>query len=175
MFFDRVVVGVLKGTTDERRAKQDTSQREGPVRIGRAFELMAFLRYYQRSMPLPVVLDQGLAQKLWSLLIESEQFSDQALEDAISDLAPFAPDLLVWVEVAPDVAAARIAMRQGGNSRFDNDPAARTRARLEPLCQLYSNIIEQMAHLPGVRRIDLDGSLAPADNARRIAALCRDT
>ena len=143
-------------------------------RLGRALEIITVVRYYRRDHRLPVVIDQGLAQKLWSMLIEARAHSASALADAIAALGPFAPDVLVWIEVAPEVAAQRIAGRSTGNSRFDGLDSAVIAARLEPLLTLYETILDLFARHTAARIVRLDGTVPLEVNAARLAELCRN-
>ncbi len=142
-------------------------------RLGRAFEIVTVARYYRRDNRLPVVIDQGLAQKLWSMLIESQGCSDQALAAAVAALRPFAPDVLVWIEVPTDMASSRIAARRGGNSRFDSLEPPEIAARLDPLRALYETILDLFARHTTVRIVRLDGTAPLEVNAARLAGLCR--
>jgi thymidylate kinase len=144
-----------------------------PTRIGRAFDLIAFLRYYMRNCGLPVIVDQGLVQKLWSTLIESQSYSDSALEDTVDALAPFAPDVLVFLEIPPDVAAERIAARVGGNSRFDLQSESQIASRLRPLSAQYAKLLGLVAHNRDICVLNLDGTAPVAENARQLADLCK--
>ena len=143
-----------------------------PTRIGRALELIAFLRYYMRTCELPVIVDQGLVQKLWSTLIESQSYSDSALEDTVDALAPFAPDVLVFLEIPTDVAARRIAARVGGNSRFDLHSEPQIASRLGPLSAQYAKILGLLAHNSDICILNLDGTAPVGENAKQLTDLC---
>ena len=130
-------------------------------RLGRAFEIVTVMRYYRRDHRLPVVIDQGLAQKLWSMLIESRTHSEPALAAAVAALKPFAPDVLVWIEVSPEMASRRIAARPDGKSRFDALNPPDIARRLEPLRALYETILDLFARHTAARIVRLDGT-APA-------------
>ncbi len=144
-------------------------------RLGRAVEIVTVTRHYRRDVPLPVVIDQGLAQKLWSMLIETQTHSEPALAAAVAALRPFAPDVLVWIEVPPEVTAQRIAARRDGKSRFDALDPGEIAHRLEPLRTLYQTILDLFARRTATRIVRLDG-MAPLEvNAERLAGLCRNS
>jgi hypothetical protein len=137
-------------------------------RFVRAFKLVVFLRYYRRHRKLPIIMDQGLTQKLWSMLMDSQEFSLPLLAATVQRLAPFAADHLVWVETPAHIAADRIAGRTGGNSRFDGRPPNETAARLVNLLELYNTIVDLFEHHTAVHVISLRGEDPIADNAARI-------
>ncbi|HUQ35390.1 MAG TPA: hypothetical protein VM144_03340 [Aestuariivirga sp.] len=145
------------------------------TRIARAFKLVGFLRYYRRHRNLPIIMDQGLAQKLWSMLAETQDFSLPLLTTTIRRLAPFAADHLIWVETPAYVATDRIVGRTGGNSRFDGLPRDETAARLVNLVELYNLIIGLFEHHTDVRVLSLRGVDPVADNAARIDLLIEDS
>ena len=43
-------------------------------------KLAAELRYYERPAPAPLVIDQGMIQKLWSILLDRQRYDAAALE-----------------------------------------------------------------------------------------------
>jgi hypothetical protein len=139
--------------------------------VVRAAKLIATLRFYGPSRHRFVILDQGIVQKLWSLVIETGTYSDEYLEEVVTALVPFTADHLIWISVQPDVAAQRIVNRKGGKSRFDGGQLSNVVARLEGLRSTYDKIISQFekhAHLPVLR---LNGQQPLSENAEKITHL----
>lgn len=137
----------------------------------RAVKLVLALRCYGESEHPLVIMDQGLVQKLWSMVIETRSYSVDRLEDLVLALSPFAADHLVWISVPHELAARRIVERKGGNSRFDGQAYESVVQRLDTLEDVYRNIIGLFRrHIP-LGLMELDGE-APLDlNAGRIADL----
>lgn len=141
-------------------------------RLKRAFNLVVFLRHYQDRTRC-ILLDQGQVQKLWSMVCDANHFSPSRLHRVLAALRPLAPDRLVWVETPATVAAARVAGRNHGNSRYDGLATAEVDRQLSARGSLLRNIAEQYAKTTGTTLIILDGTEPPAANAERIAALLR--
>ncbi len=134
----------------------------------RALKLVFALRSYRSSQRRLVIMDQGMVQKLWSLVIETGSYPPQRLERIVQVLAPFAPDHLVWVTVPPALAARRIAGRSGGNSRFDGKAPAAVEARLQQLEETYQLVIGLFTKYARMPVLTLDGEADLASNARKI-------
>jgi hypothetical protein len=145
------------------------------TRIARAFKLAGFLRYYRRHGNLPIIMDQGLTQKLWSMLAETRNFSLPLLATTVRRLAPFAADYLIWVETPANIATDRIVGRIGGNSRFDGQPRDEVADRLVNLLELYNLILELFERHTDVHVISLRGEDPIADNAARIDLLIKNS
>lgn len=139
-------------------------------RLKRALYLSAFLRHY-RSESGKVLLDQGIVQKLWSLLVDARTYSGTLLDDAISALSPFAPDYLVWIEVPVEVAAARIASRQGGRSRYDALPPDVAIVQLGRRLELLKELAVDFSRRSSIDYVCLDGFKSASANAQRIDEL----
>jgi len=137
----------------------------------RALKFVVALRMYKANKSSLVVLDQGMIQKLWSMIIETESYSAEKLEQVVASIAPFAPDHLVWISVQPALAADRIAHRRGGNSRFDGQPTEQIVMRLRSLEAVYHSLVDLLGKHARVEILTLDGE-APLDtNAKKIDAL----
>jgi hypothetical protein len=143
------------------------------ARIVRAFKLVVFVRHYRRHSHLPVIMDQGLTQKLWSMLAETREYSLPMLTTTIQRLAPFAADHLVWIEIPVNVAAERIAKRTGGNSRFDGHLPDEISDRLAEEGGLYKTILELFERHAGCHVLSLRGEDPVAFNAALIAKLLK--
>ncbi len=134
----------------------------------RALKLIFALRSYRRGKRRLVIMDQGMVQKLWSLVIETESYPPHRLEAVVRALAPYAPDHLVWVSVSPALAAERIASRSNGNSRFDGKAPAQVQARLQQAEETYQLVIGLFTKHAGLPMLTLDGDADLASNARKI-------
>lgn len=134
-------------------------------RLRRGCNLLAFLRHFQHRERM-ILLDQGLAQKLWSLLADAEVFSEIELARALEALESYGPDLLVWVETPVDLAVRRIGSRQHGNSRYDGLPSQDAERLLRRRAPLLRRIVRGL--MKDGSAIDLNGVAPPEDNARRI-------
>jgi len=142
-------------------------------RLTRAFNLVLFLRHYEHR-DLMILLDQGIVQKVWSILADSTHYSSQRLDRVIASLLPFAPDGVVWLETPPDTAARRLGLRVGGNSRYDT-------LRLDEVLQQFANrqtllrkLTEQFCNTGRVRLLEIDGTQPAEANAAKIDALFKE-
>jgi thymidylate kinase len=95
------------------------------IALRRAFALYFMLRASAAEANALVILDQGLMQKVWSLVVERRVWPAAALEDLAKATAPFMADAVIWLDAPSELAAARIAGRTNGTSRYDN-PAGQT-------------------------------------------------
>ena len=87
-------------------------------RLKRAFNLIVFLRHYEHR-DLVILLDQGIVQKIWSIMADANAHSSERLRRVMASLLPFAPDWVVWLETPLAAAAQRLHARVEGNSRYD--------------------------------------------------------
>jgi hypothetical protein len=142
-----------------------------PYNFIRAIKLTLALRCYGELPDDLIIMDQGLVQKLWSMVIETERFSEPHLAELVAALSPFAPDHLVWLAVPHDIAARRIVRRTGGNSRFDGGEVASVTARLENLEAVYQKIIAQFQGRGGLAVTSLEGEAQLESNARQIETI----
>lgn len=142
-----------------------------PYLLVRVIKLVLALRFYGASNTPLVILDQGLVQKLWSMLIETQRHSERRLAQLIDALTPFLADHLVWIGVPSTVAARRIAQRKNGNSRFDGLPAETIAERLEKLERVYAHVIGLFRARARLPALTLDGEASMDENARRVEAL----
>jgi hypothetical protein len=146
-----------------------------PGYLLRAIKLVLALRCYGPLDHDLVIMDQGLVQKTWSLLIESESYNECRLEDLVDALSPFVADHLVWIGVPHTLAAQRIAGRTGGNSRFDHQDAETIGQRLETLEGVYGKLISMFRKKVELSVISLDGKADLKANASLIEALTKQT
>jgi hypothetical protein len=138
--------------------------------IGRLAKLAAELRYYERGAAAPLVIDQGMIQKLWSILLDRDRYSPAALERLVAALAPTAADLVVWLSTPPDVAAQRLASRNGGNSRLQKRPDEEMKVGLVVGQSLYVTLVDlysrhaacQVLHLSGTDPVEVSAAKVKA-------------
>jgi thymidylate kinase len=103
-----------------------------------------------------VILDQGVIQEGWGLMLRQTGWNHDAVAAAALDVIAGvrAPYALVYFEVDRGVAAQRIATRKAGESRFDGmrrSEASQLLALHEPaLRSLYEGAVRQLA-LPSLR------------------------
>lgn len=141
-----------------------------PNDLGRFSRLAAELRFYERPAVGPLVIDQGMIQKLWSLLLGRRSYSALALDRVVAALAPSAPDLIVVLATPPDVAAERLVARNGGNSRLQKLPEADMRQGLVTGAELYASLMDLYRRHAASCVLDLSGSEPVSESAARVVA-----
>lgn len=142
-----------------------------PSYLLRAIRLVLALRCYGEGKHRLVIMDQGLVQKLWSMVIETRSYSARRLEDLVRALSPFMADQLVWVAVPHHLAAERIVNRRGGNSRFDGKAYDGIVNRLQHLESVYQHIIGLFHSHIDLPVVPLDGEAELGANALKIENL----
>jgi hypothetical protein len=142
-----------------------------PSYLLRPVRLVLALRCYGEGPHPLVIMDQGLVQKLWSMIIEKRSYSERRLEQLVLALSPFVADHLVWVGVPHELASRRIAQRQGGNSRFDGMKPEDIDRRLINLERVYQHIIAMFRRHVQLDMLTLDGDASLDDNAKRVEEL----
>ena len=85
-------------------------------RLKRAVNLIVLLRHYEHR-GLVILLDQGIVQKIWSILADANDYSSSRLQRVMASLVPFAPSWVVWLETPLDFAVKRLGTRGDGTSR----------------------------------------------------------
>lgn len=138
-------------------------------RLKRGFNLAVFLRHYQ-TREQTILLDQGIVQKLWSILLDTGQFSSVRMDNVVRSLRPFAPDCVVWLRVPVSIALERLVRRVAANSRFDRLEAAQAEAALLRNAVLLEDLITRFPLATGAMLYQLDGMADAVDNAA-----CLDT
>lgn len=141
-------------------------------RLKRAFNLIVFLRHYEHR-GLVILLDQGIVQKIWSIMADANDHSSERLQRVMASLLPFAPSWVVWLETPLDSAVKRLGAREEGNSRYDGLPPDEALLQLKARCLLLRSLAEQFCKTVDAGLLEIDGTLAPAANAKRIDALFR--
>ena len=141
-------------------------------RLKRAFNLIVFLRHYEHRS-LAILLDQGIVQKIWSIIADSTDHSNERLRRVMESLLPFAPDHVVWLETPLDSAVKRLGARDEGKSRYDGLSPNEAMLQLKARCLLLRSLAEQFCKTVDAGLLEIDGTLLPAANAKRIDALFR--
>jgi len=137
----------------------------------RLARLAAELRFYERAAAGPLVIDQGMIQKLWSILHGRRRHNASALQRLVAALAPSAPDLIVCLGTPPELAAQRLVSRNGGNSRLQKLPPAEMRQGLESGQDLYAMLMDLYRHHSASRVLELSGTDPVAESAARVMAV----
>lgn len=138
--------------------------------IDRMRKLAAELRFYERGAAGPLVIDQGMIQKLWSILLDRRRFSSGALERLVAALAPTAADLVVWLATPPDLAAERLVARNGGNARLQKRPEEEMMAGLVAGQARYAMLLDLFRRHARCRVLELAGTDPVEVNAARVTA-----
>jgi hypothetical protein len=136
-------------------------------RLKRGVNLVAFLRHYQ-NRELTILLDQGQIQKIWSLLSDADRYPTGRLHELIASLKPFAPNWIIWIETPVAVAVERVGKRTHGISRYDGLSSEITHAQLSARADLLKDLARQYCSATETKFHQLDGTLAPAENALKI-------
>jgi len=135
--------------------------------VDRLRRLAAELRFYERQASGPLVIDQGLIQKLWSILL-GRQFSRPALDRLVAAFAPSAADLVVVLATPPDVAAARLSGRNAGNARLQKLPPEHMKAGLVTGQALYDLLLDLHRRHATSRVLELSGTDPVEVSAARV-------
>lgn len=138
--------------------------------VDRLARLAAELRFYERAAAGPLVIDQGMIQKLWSILLDRTRYSQPALERLVAALAPSAADLVVRLGTPPDLAAERLVARNGGNSRLQKRSEAEMKSGLVAGQRLYAMLMELYRRHAAGRVIELTGTEPVEASAAMVAA-----
>ena len=142
-------------------------------RLKRAFNLIVFLRHYEHH-GLVILLDQGIVQKIWSILADTNDHSSKRLQLVMASLVPFAPSWVVWLETPLDSAVKRLSARGDGTSRYDGLPSDEILLQLKSRSALLRSLAEQFCKTVGAGLLEIDGTFPPAANAARIDALFKE-
>ncbi len=139
-------------------------------RLKRAFNLIVFLRHYEHR-GLAILLDQGIVQKIWSIMADANPHSSERLRRVMASLLPFAPDWVVWLETPLAAAAQRLHAREDGKSRYDTLPPDEILRHLTVRRALLRDLTEQFCRATNARLLEIDGTQPASANAARIEAL----
>ena len=140
--------------------------------VGRLGKLAAELRFYDRHAAAPLVIDQGMIQKLWSILLDRRNYSPAALERLVVALGPSAADLVVWLGTPPELAAERLVARNGGNARLQKRSEPEMRSGLVAGQGHYEMLIDLYRRHSACSVLELSGTdPVEVSTARVVAAV----
>jgi hypothetical protein len=132
------------------------------------------LAYYIHDFDRPLVLDQAIVQKLWAALVRRQDFDRAELECVMKFIAPFAPDMIVWMRTPPEEAARRIASRPHGASRFDRRPLDEIHHELMREEQNFELLIDLFRRHAQTVIVEISGDGAPQEAASHVLARVAD-
>lgn len=138
--------------------------------LHRMVKLLEAYSVYRNGLAAPLLLEQGLLQRLWSLLVDRAAFSAPRLAALVEAMAPAAPDVIVWVRTAPETAADRILSRPHGNSRYERLERAAIIEKLAPAGEIYAQIIGLYRRHSAAAVLEITGEDPVAEIAGRIRA-----
>lgn len=138
--------------------------------VNRLAKIAAELRFYERPAGAPLVVDQGMIQKLWSILLERRSYDPAGLERLVAALGPSAPDIIVWLGTTPEVAAERLLNRNGGNSRLQKRPPHEMKVGLVAGQGLYAVLMELYRRHTASQIIELTGLEPVEDTVAKVVA-----
>jgi energy-coupling factor transporter ATP-binding protein EcfA2 len=138
--------------------------------IHRMVRIVEAQRVYAQPLAAPLLLEQGLIQRLWAILADRESFSEIRLDSLIGVMAKTPPDIIVRVNTPYAVAASRIHARPRGNSRYERLAEAEITARLGPADALYDRLVDLYRRHSAAVVIAVPGTDPVEENVARIAA-----
>lgn len=138
--------------------------------VHRMVRLVQAHRVYEQGPAAPLLLEQGLIQRLWAMVADRRYYAESRLEHLVAVMAKAAPDVIVRVHTPHDVAAARIEARPHGNSRYERMTKAEIIARLAPADAMYDRLVALYRRYSAADIIEVSGVDRVEDNAARIAA-----
>lgn len=143
--------------------------------LNRLSKLIEAHYVYQHGLGAPLLLEQGLIQRLWSAVADRTRCPPQRLAGFAARVAQAGPDVIVWVRVRPETAAARILARPVGNSRYERMPEAEIIRRLGPADEVYEALIAlYRLHSPAAI-IELSGEDPVSTSVARVASFLKTT
>jgi thymidylate kinase len=127
-----------------------------PENWARLFRLLA-KSYWVRSRKGVYVMHQGLLQDVWSIFygVRPIGVSPKALERLIAALFRQTPLVILYLDVSPEVSAARVSERTHGNGRVDRLSKAAADEKLREAQWPIQKILEAAAVL-GITVIRID-------------------
>ena len=141
--------------------------------VHRCFKIIEAHNVYRHGLAAPLLLEQGLIQRLWSAVADRRGYGAAQLEAFTRILAEAAPDVIVHVRTAPATAAARILSRPTGNSRYERMAEAEIIARMAPAAAIYDTLLGLFRQHSAAAILEISGEDPVADNTARIAAFLR--
>ena len=137
--------------------------------VHRFWRLADQLIYYTSDFG-PLVLDQGIVQKIWSQLVWREEFDRRELERIVDFLTPLSPDVLVWMKTPVEDAVQRIVTRSHGRSRFDNRHPGDIRDELAREMRNFELLTELFGRSGRTKVLEISGHEAPSITAAKVLA-----
>ena len=139
----------------------------------RCLKLIEAYNAYRYGLGAPLLLEQGLIQRLWSTLADRMEYKPEKLEAFVHRLAEAPPDVIVWVKTKPEVAAQRILQRPRGNSRYERMAAPEIIAKLGTAGQVYETLIGLYRRHPAAAILELSGEDPVDENVARVTSFVR--
>jgi len=139
--------------------------------LHRLVKLLEAHSFYATAHDRPVLLEQGIIQRLWSLLADRRSFDDERLQYFIMWLARVGPEVIVHVRTPHAAVAERIRNRAKGNSRYERLGPDELMAKLGPADELYERLVEYYIRYSHADIIALSGEDTVADNVGKLTAL----
>jgi thymidylate kinase len=143
--------------------------------IHRMVRIVEAQRVYAQPLSAPLLLEQGLIQRLWAILADRESYSESRLDSLIGVMAKAPPDIIVRVNTPYAVAASRIQARSVGNSRYERLAEAEIIARLGPADAIYDRLVGLYRRHAAAAIIDVAGTDPVEHNVARIAAFLAES
>jgi hypothetical protein len=114
-----------------------------------------------KSNQKPILLDQGCLQGLWSLYLSAGEtdIDPERLAPLVRSLYEGVDTRILYIDVAPALAAKRIASRLDGHSRLDGRPEKEIEQMLEQSVRLAQSI------LCAARLAGLSAHVVPGDRS----------
>jgi hypothetical protein len=137
--------------------------------LNRCFKIIEAHNIYREGLSAPLLLEQGLLQRVWAVIADRRIGSPQRLESFMRLLAEAPPDVIVRINTPPVIAAQRILARRRGNSRYEHMAEADIAARLGPAEAVYDILLAAFRDHSRVAILDVSGEDPIAENVPRIA------
>jgi hypothetical protein len=141
--------------------------------LHRCLKIIEGYNIYRHGLGAPLLLEQGLIQRLWSAAADRAAYDPVRLEGLVRLLAAAPPDVIVWVRTAPESAAARILTRPHGNSRYERMEERDMVKRLGSADRLYENLIGLYRRHSSAAILELSGEDPVCGNVARVAAFVK--
>lgn len=141
-----------------------------PGDLRKFWRLADQLSYYTTDFGRPLVIDQGVIQRIWSCLVWREEFDHGELERLVAYLAPMSANLVVWFKLPLEESVRRIASRPHGRSRFDRRPLDEIRAELSREERNFGLLVDLFRQHSKMEVIEVSGQEAPEALAAEIIA-----
>lgn len=141
--------------------------------LHRALKLIETYNVYRHGLGAPLLLEQGMIQRLWSALADRTRYNPRKLDGFVRRLADAPPDVIVWVKTTPQSAARRIIARPRGNSRYERMAEPDMAGKLEAAGQLYETLVNLYRRHSSAAVLELSGEDPVDANVALIAAFVR--